>query len=176
MGRVIAVLERYHREVALQAAPHRLCGTPTLSVGTIAGGLSVNTVPAECVIEIDRRLIPGEDAQTVHRQIVDYVTRETDGDPNVVHDSPFLVGLGLSDHDNGPLAEKIVAGAHRANLDCRAIGVPFGTNAAAFSAVGVPSVVFGPGSIDQAHTADEWLALEQLAAASEALYQFGREY
>ena len=54
------------------------------------------------------------------------------------------------------------------------IGVPFGTDAAAYAAAGVPSVVFGPGSIDQAHTADEWLALDQLHAASEALYQFGK--
>ena len=52
--------------------------------------------------------------------------------------------------------------------------MPYGTNAAAIAAAGVPSIVFGPGSIDQAHTADEWLALDQLAQASEALYQFGR--
>jgi acetylornithine deacetylase len=56
----------------------------------------------------------------------------------------------------------------------RIVGVPFGTDAAAIAAVGVPSIVFGPGSIDQAHTADEWLALDQLERASEALYQFAR--
>ena len=55
-----------------------------------------------------------------------------------------------------------------------AVGVPYGTNAAAIAAAGVPSIVFGPGSIDQAHTADEWLALDQLEQASEALYRFGR--
>ena len=54
------------------------------------------------------------------------------------------------------------------------VGVPFGTNAAAFAAAGVSSVVFGPGCIDQAHTADEWLDLEQLSRASEILYRFGR--
>jgi acetylornithine deacetylase/succinyl-diaminopimelate desuccinylase-like protein len=52
------------------------------------------------------------------------------------------------------------------------IGVPFGTDAAPIAAAGVPSIVFGPGSIDQAHTADEWLPLDQLEAASEALYRF----
>ena len=53
-------------------------------------------------------------------------------------------------------------------------GTPIGTNATAIGAAGVPSVVFGPGSIDQAHTADEWLSLDQLAQASDALYRFTR--
>ena len=55
------------------------------------------------------------------------------------------------------------------------MGVPFGTNAARFAVAGVPSIVFGPGSIDQAHTADEWLPLDELHDASEALYRLGRE-
>jgi len=50
--------------------------------------------------------------------------------------------------------------------------VPFGTNAISYAAVGVPCVVFGPGSIDQAHTADEWISLEQVEQASEILYRF----
>jgi acetylornithine deacetylase len=52
--------------------------------------------------------------------------------------------------------------------------VPFGTDASTISLAGVPSVVFGPGSIDQAHTADEWLDVEQLRLASEVLYRFVR--
>jgi len=54
------------------------------------------------------------------------------------------------------------------------IGVPFGTNASRIAAMGIPSVVFGPGSIDQAHTVDEWLSIDELSKASETLYQFIR--
>ncbi len=59
-------------------------------------------------------------------------------------------------------------------LACDTIGVPYGTDAAPIAAAGVPSIVFGPGSIDQAHTVDEWLPLEELAAASEVLFRFAR--
>ena len=52
--------------------------------------------------------------------------------------------------------------------------MPFGTNAAAYAAAGALTVVFGPGSIDQAHTADEWLPLDELHQASEILYRFAR--
>jgi acetylornithine deacetylase len=54
--------------------------------------------------------------------------------------------------------------------------VPYGTDAPAFSDLGIPTVVFGPGSIAQAHTADEWIAIEQLNAATEILYEFVRTY
>jgi acetylornithine deacetylase/succinyl-diaminopimelate desuccinylase-like protein len=55
--------------------------------------------------------------------------------------------------------------------ESRIIGVPFGTDASIIGPSGVPSVVFGPGSIDQAHTADEWVPLAEVEAASEVLYQ-----
>jgi acetylornithine deacetylase/succinyl-diaminopimelate desuccinylase-like protein len=50
-------------------------------------------------------------------------------------------------------------------------GVSFGTDAFCYDAAGVPSVVFGPGSIDQAHTADEWVPLAEVRQAADVLYQ-----
>jgi acetylornithine deacetylase len=173
MARALAALERYQLEVAPKLRPHPLCGGPTLSVGMISGGVSVNTVPDACTIDIDRRIIPGENPREAQRQIIDFVGAETGGDPAIEHEPPYLIGLGLSDETNGHLAERMLAAARAAGIDSRAVGVPFGTDAAVYGAAGVPSVVFGPGSIDQAHTADEWLPLDQLALASEALYRFG---
>jgi acetylornithine deacetylase len=172
MARVLAALERYQLEVAPQLKSHPLCGAPTLSVGMISGGLSVNTVPDWCTIDIDRRVLPGEVPAEARAHIIDFVTAQTGGDPAIEHEVPYLIGGGLSDANNGPLAERMVAAAREAGIDSRAIGVPYGTNASTISGAGVPSIVFGPGSIDQAHTADEWLALDQLERASEALYRF----
>jgi acetylornithine deacetylase len=59
-----------------------------------------------------------------------------------------------------------VAGEHRK------MGVPYGTNASRISNGGVPSMVFGPGSIDQAHTKDEWVPIDELQQASEVYYRF----
>ena len=56
------------------------------------------------------------------------------------------------------------------------LGVPYGTDAPALARHGVPTVVFGPGSLAQAHTADEWVAVEQLQAATEILYRFCRSH
>ena len=56
------------------------------------------------------------------------------------------------------------------------IGVPYGTDAQAFSLHQIPTVVLGPGSIDQAHTKDEWIELEQLTAAADLYYQLISEF
>jgi len=172
MARVLQALETYQREVVPKLPTHRLCGPASLSVGTIRGGLSVNTVPDECTIEIDRRVLPGEDSQAVYRGVIDFVARFPGIDFEVAHEPPFMDSRPLPDDRNAAVAEKLLAAARQVTGRGEAIGVPFGTDASTISLAGVPSVVFGPGSIDQAHTADEWLDLEQLRLASDVLYQF----
>jgi len=172
MSRVLQALERYATEVPPTLGSHALCGRATLSVGMISGGLSVNTVPARATIEIDRRVIPGEETQDAYQQVVDFVTRHCGLTEGVEHERPYLEGRSLADGDNLPLAAKLSAAARPVRGPSRTIGVPFGTDAATIAGAGVPSVVFGPGSIAQAHTCDEWLSIEELTLASEALYRF----
>lgn len=174
MARVLKALEDYAKYVGKNIPPHRLCGPTTLSVGTIRGGLSVNTVPDLCTIEIDRRLVPGEKAMDVYQQVVDFVRKHPAIDFEVDHEDPYLKGEALSDDKNGELADRLSVVVRELYGCGDKIGVPYGTNASKIASKGIPSVVFGPGSIDQAHTADEWLSIDELTKASEALYQFIR--
>jgi acetylornithine deacetylase len=175
MARVLAAMEAYAREVAPRVPTHRLCGQATLSVGVIYGGLSVNTVPDRCTIEIDRRLLPGEEPRAAYQQVTEFVSSYPGVPADVEHESPYIMGTPLGDEHNGPLADRLASVAGTVVATCKKVGVPYGTNAATIAASGVPVVVFGPGSIDQAHTADEWLSLEELSQASEILYRFARQ-
>jgi len=172
MARVLPAFEAYQREVVPTLPAHHLCGRPSLSVRMIHGGLSVNTVPDLCTIEIDRRLIPGEESMTAYQQVVDFVARYPGVDFTVDHQEPYMQGSTLADGPNLHLGARLAKVVRAMSLPCELVGVPYGTNASKIAASGVPSVVFGPGSIDQAHTADEWLEVKQLELASEALYQF----
>lgn len=175
IGHALVGLERYARDVVGELASHALCGRPTLSVGVIRGGLSVNTVPDRATIEIDRRILPGEDVEQARRHVVDWLARQNSTGTSLEHDPPFLQAPALSDEDNGPLAAQLASVARAVVGRCGLIGVPYGTDAAVFAKAGIPSVVFGPGSIEQAHTKDEWISLDQLEQAAEILYRFGRE-
>jgi acetylornithine deacetylase len=82
----------------------------------------------------------------------------------------------LADDRNQELGQRLAATVGEVRSRCQCVGVAYGTDAAQIASFGIPSVVFGPGSIEQAHTADEWLSLAELEAASEILYRFARNY
>ncbi len=170
MARVVAVLEEYAGLLATTVAPHPLCGGATLSVGRIHGGTSVNIVPDECVIEIDRRVIPGENHEQVKGDIRQYLTERLDFE--VEFEAPWIESPALTDADNHPLAKAILSCVAHVDGGHAAVGVPYGTHASRTCAGGVPSIVFGPGSIDQAHTKDEFLEIDQLEKAAEVYFQF----
>jgi acetylornithine deacetylase len=177
MARVLTVLEQYARDVVPHLTQHRLVGHPTLSVGLINGGISVNTVPDRCTIEIDRRVLPGEDPEAAFNHAVTHLNSfVTTGTP-IQHDRPFMLTKGLNDDLNGPLAER-VSQAIQGHVSTAGdmIGVPFGTDAPHFAATGSPTVVFGPGSIAQAHTKDEWIDINELKTASDILFDLIRHW
>lgn len=173
MGHVLGALEDYAQRVVPQLGQHPRVGSPTLSVGLITGGISVNTVPDDCAIEIDRRLCPGEDGTAARQAVMDFLRDRCPG-ADIWHEEPFLATDPLADERNEDLGRHLSLAARAAGERGELAGVPYGTDAPAFDRLGVPTVVFGPGSIEQAHTSDEWIAVDQLRAASEILYRFGR--
>lgn len=170
MARIVKELEEYAEVVRTLQPPHRLCGPSTLSVGRITGGQSVNVVPDRCEIEIDRRCIPGENSSQVMQQLEEWLRPRVDFDFEM--QPPWIISRALSDDDNGPLADELLSVVARISGTHSKIGVPYGTHASTIAHYGVPSVVFGPGSILQAHTKDEWLPINELELSAEVYYQF----
>ena len=115
-----------------------------------------------------------ESPAAAQRHAIEYLAREAGLGADLTHESPSMQGPPLSDADNGPLAERLAAAVREMGGAGRTIGVPYATDAAFYCQSGVPAVVFGPGQIEQAHTPDEWIELDQLHAAAEIYYRFAR--
>jgi acetylornithine deacetylase/succinyl-diaminopimelate desuccinylase family protein len=173
MAHAVLELQRYAAALQQRAGDPRL-GPPTLSVGTIHGGLCVNAVPDLCTIEIDRRLTPDETPAAARQEVLAWLAQRTASSACLRHDPPFLASPGLSDRGSATAVPQLQKILHRQNLVTELVGVPYGTNAPFYAATGAPTVVFGPGSIDQAHTADEWIAIDQLHTAVEVYTAVGR--
>ena len=176
MAKVVTALEEYAATLSTRDTAHPLCGPATVSVGTIHGGAGVNTVPDRCTIEIDYRPLPGEELVAARRRMLDQVMREASSESWLENESPYLQGMALSDEHNGVVAEQLTAAIRSVVGGCRRQGASYCTNAPFYAAAGIPTVVFGPGCPEQAHTADEWLPVNQLFQAEEILYQFCRSF
>jgi acetylornithine deacetylase/succinyl-diaminopimelate desuccinylase-like protein len=148
-----------------------LLGPATLSVGRIEGGVSVNTVPDRCRVEIDRRLLPGEDPDEAAGQLLTYL-RERVGDRiDFSCSNPWLSAPALDPKGSEALVARLLQAAEPVAGKRQVMAVPYGTDAGPLARAGVPCVVFGPGDIALAHTCDEWVPLEEVTQASEILYR-----
>jgi acetylornithine deacetylase/succinyl-diaminopimelate desuccinylase family protein len=172
MGGLLTAIERY--AAALRASKtDPYLGPPTLSVGRIEGGTSVNTVPDRCRIEVDRRLIPGEDSQIALSEFTAAVRKEGRVDFPFECSEPWINLPPLA--WDGPPGKKEFLARFGEVLDAtlgrhEVIAVPYGTDASTLAKAGIPSLVFGPGDIAKAHTCDEWVDLAEVEQASSILY------
>ncbi len=170
MAVLLPLIERYAEELRTGRSDPRL-GSATLSVGRIEGGVSVNTVPDRCRIEIDRRLLPGEKSVAALEHLHEYLRARVDPSLAFSFSAPWLSAPALSADGSEALVARLgsaidsVVGKHEVQA------VPYGTDAAPLAESGIPSVVFGPGDIALAHTCDEWVPLDEVERASEILYR-----
>lgn len=165
MARVVRALE--DTSSRLNELHHPLVGSPTLNIGRIQGGTQVNVVPDNCWIELDRRLIPGEEPEKVlsfYRDLLDGLHAsgeelEWSMEKPILQDQPMQT----------PIESAVVSCTAQvlkaAGLESSPVGVPFGSDASKLATAGIPSIILGPGNIEQAHTADEYIELEQIENA-----------
>ncbi|MEM1027712.1 MAG: M20/M25/M40 family metallo-hydrolase [Planctomycetota bacterium] len=161
---MIRVIDRIECEyIPSLSAEHPLTGAAVCSVNMISGGSAPNIIPDRCTIEIDRRLVPGEDSGQAIAAIHDLLAPLADASPPVVFTQQVEVDHPpLTTRYNGPLMESLKEVLAALGLSTLALGAPFATHASYFDAAGLPAVVLGPGSPHPAHTKDEWVAVEQI--------------
>lgn len=163
------VIEIFERSAAALTSEHPLLGQASLNIGVIRGGVQVNFVPDSCEIEIDRRLLPGESAAGV---LAGYEAMLAGLGVDVSMEPPMLVDEALETSVESPVAQTASAVLRQMGLNGVLAGVPYGSDASKLSRHGVPSIIFGPGSIDQAHAAVEYVECEQVLRAEEFYRQF----
>ncbi len=169
MAKVIPVIDAVSREIG--KLDHVLVGPPTCSIGLIEGGTQINFVPEKCSIALDNRLIPGQKAEAVlniYREAIDALQKADPGIRVTIED-PSLTDEAMETPESAPIVKDAVRIVSQMGYPDEAtpIGVPFGCDATKLSRDGIDSIVFGPGSIDQAHAAVEYVEIEQVLRAEE---------
>lgn len=148
----------------------------TAQTSTIEGGNAINTVPAECRFGFEFRNLPTLDPEAVfarieryaHETLLPQMRREH---PNAAIEFTRIAAAPGLDASEQAAVTALVR-ALTANRETRKVA--YGTEAGLFARAGVPSIVCGPGDIEQAHKPNEYLALSQLAACEAFLRKFIR--
>ncbi len=168
MAEVVRAL-RKRIEATLPERQHPLCGSATLAVSRISGGLQINIVPPACYADIDWRTLPDEDptGEVLDRLrgFLDQLNREQ---PWIHAEVDRIISSyrGLDTPVDAPIVGAALGACQTILGSSQPAGAPYGTDASEL-AQAMPCVVLGPGDIAQAHTSDEWVDVEQVAQAAE---------
>ena len=176
---LVCELSRIGDEMIARGDPSGRFDPPhaTVHVGTVAGGTARNILAKTCRLHWEFRGIPGLDPDEIPRRLEGFAQDvalqrlNRYGDYGRIETAMEASVPGLAP-DPGSAAERLALRLAGRNAT---VTVPFATEAGHFQAAGVPTIVCGPGSIDQAHQPDEYITLEDLAAGEGFLRRLAAE-
>jgi acetylornithine deacetylase len=162
MGRVLVGIEELDH--SLRAHPtHPQLGSGSIHASLVEGGQEFSSYPARCVLQAERRTIPGETAELAENELREIVARAGDADPDFsavvrapISREPFEVA---EDWELVHLVRRHATAVLGAEPEL--VGVPFWADSALLAAAGIPTVVFGPIG-EGLHTEVEWVDVESL--------------
>jgi acetylornithine deacetylase len=168
-ARIVSLIDDLAQETASRATPASPFDPPytTPHVGSLHGGSALNLVPDRAVVEFEIRYLPDTDVEALLRRIdagIDSerarLRRSAPEADIAIEETASYPGLATpEDHPALAIVAELAGG--KAGLET----VSFGTEAGLYSAAGIPTIVCGPGDMARAHKTDEWIGLDELAAA-----------
>jgi succinyl-diaminopimelate desuccinylase len=168
LARALGALE----ELRFDVPAHDVLGEPTLNLGTLSGGLNINSVPDRATAGIDVRTVPGLDGDAVRRAVADALGSEVRVETELALDA---IDTDAAD----PWVEQVF-GVMETLIDERPEprGLAYFTDAAALTpAYGrPPTIICGPGDAEQAHRTDESCSVARIEAAAEGFFEIARAW
>jgi acetylornithine deacetylase len=175
-GRFLVALDGYARELARRTT-HTLLGPPSVHAGTIRGGTAPSVYPELCELVIERRTLPSESVDQVERELRSLIAPLAGSSPGLrVQLTRSLARPGTEVAVASPVVQGLLSACAEEGVDPRVEGMSAWVDAAYLNGAGIPAVCFGPGSIAQAHAADEWIETEQVVRCACILARFAGRF
>lgn len=177
MAHLILDLERYQTE--LEQRPHPVLGPPSINVGLIEGGVGINVVADGCTIRVDRRMVPGENPDTVIAELQAIADSRSELDPERSYrvDSFQVSNWFESSAEAEPAQRFLRICAEETGTPAEPIGYLPGSDAKHLVDIAQEAmVVFGPGSYQVAHSTDEHTQIAEVEETYRILSRFLEEF
>jgi acetylornithine deacetylase len=165
MGKIIVGLETLRKDYSLKK--HRLLGGATIHASSIEGGSEWSTIPASCVLKLERRLIPGEGPQDAVHELRQIVASCSRGDKKLKARVRLIHRAESMEIKKAVHIDLLRENVRRFGGRGHIVGVPYWTDASILvNEARIPSCLFGPGNIAVAHSPDEYIAQNDVLAAA----------
>jgi succinyl-diaminopimelate desuccinylase len=169
--KVVDIVTRL-RALAWGVPEHPLLGRPTLNVGTIEGGMNINSVPDRARIGVDIRLLPGQTEAGILGKL-----RKACGEDAEIE--RLTIAESVETDPGHPWVREVfdLVGSMQGTRPVPA-GAPYFTDASVLTAAlgNPPTVILGPGEAEQAHKTDEYCHVSKLHAAAELYYRIAESW
>jgi succinyl-diaminopimelate desuccinylase len=167
-ARAVTALENFDFNVS----QHPILGLPTLNVGTITGGININTVPDRATITIDIRTIPGQSSSKIFQNLQSVLGEDVELE--CITDAGSL----SSDPQNTWIQEVFEILESYLEERPEPWGVTYFTDASALTAAfgSPPTLILGPGETTMAHKTDEYCYVSKLESATEIYLEIARRW
>jgi acetylornithine deacetylase len=176
MGALLSEVGALDRRLAA-ADGHPLLGRASVHASTIGGGQELSSYPERCVLQIERRTLPGETAAALEAELADIVARAREREPAL--DATGRVTLVREPFEVAAEADIVTlvrrVGADVAGREIEVVGHSAWMDAAILAAAGIPTVVFGPGG-QGAHAVEEWVDLGEVEQCARVLAGVAAEW
>ena len=165
---LVAAFEAAHRR--LQTRDHPILGSASYSVGTIHGGVQASIVAAECRLEVDRRILPGSTPDEALGEVDAIVKEVRSARPGLDVSREVVLAIPpVEVAADSPVCSALAGSLARLGRQPSIGGLRATSDAAWLARAGIEPVVFGPGSLSQAHGPDEFVELAEVELAARAL-------
>jgi acetylornithine deacetylase len=168
----LAALDGYAEELRGREA-HALLGHASFHAGTITGGTAESVYPDRCELLLERRTLPGEGTEDVVGEFQRALDALHQREPELsAHLEMTLDRPGTEVPSGSVLVQGLLKASEAHGVEGGVEGMTAWVDAAFLNEAGIPAVCFGPGSIAQAHSADEWIDVGEIRACADVLESF----
>jgi acetylornithine deacetylase len=176
MGRVLVALEQFDRQLQVRPA-HPLLESGALHASLIEGGTELSTYPSRCVLQIERRTLPGETAESITGELAAILDQLRASDPQFSAEVELTLFRPPMETGVDAAIARTLAGAAEAVLGAppQLIGATWWMDSALLGAAGIPTAVLGPRGAG-AHADVEWVDLASVRACADVLVGAAREF
>ncbi len=170
IGIAMELLAHLRVYMAADRRNHPMLGRRTLTCTLLQAGEGPNSVPALARLTFDMRTLPDQTGQEAWEEIAAVVARfPRPSGASIDMRPPFIDSISMEVDPASAVVARLQPELRSAGVDPTPLGAPFGSDATKLTRTGTPTVVFGPGSIDQAHAPDEHVEIDQVVLAAEIL-------